>query len=393
MSGPDMSGPDEAERLARAGLTSAGEPGHAPLAQLIAAVGPVAAWEALHAPDERLRNGPLAGVANRAAAADPARDLERAARAGARLVCPGEAEWPVVALRPLELAALAPVALWVRGAGRLDLLTERAVAVVGTRAPSEYGLYVAGELGAGLADSGYTVVSGGAYGIDAAAHRGALVSGGSTIAVLACGVDVDYPKAHRNLFARIAESGVVLSEQPPGAAPYRSRFLQRNRLIAALGLGVVVVEAGLRSGARSTAAHAGRLGRPVMAVPGPVTAVTSAGCNRLIASLRASLVTGIADVLEVVGRLGEDLAPEPEISEIEDSLPMSAKQVLDALPLRRAAVPEAIALAAGVAPAEVLGCLGLLGGLGLAEQVGAGWRVAGQHRPSRNRADQLLRRA
>lgn len=377
-----MSDPSAEERLARAGLSRAGEPGYPPLTRLVSAVGPVAAWEALRRGNERVRGGPLAGVASRAAVADPARDLARAAAAGARLVCPGDTEWPA-ALGSLQRAGTEPVALWVRGQARLNCLAERCAAIVGTRAPTEYGLFVAGELGAGLADRGYTVVSGGAYGIDAAAHRGALVGGGATIAVLACGIDVAYPRGHTGLFAKIATEGLLLSEQAPGTAPYRSRFLARNRLIAGLGSGTVVVEAGVRSGALSTAAHALRLGRPVMAVPGPVTSATSAGSNRLIASLRASLVTGLADVVEVIGRLGEDLAPEPDTRQDEDSLPPMAKQVLDALPARRPALPETIALAACVAPTQIMGCLGLLGGLGFAEQVGSGWRLAGQRRPSR----------
>ena len=159
---------------------------------------------------------------------------------------------------------------------------------------------------------GATVVSGAAIGIDGAAHRGALAVDGATVAVLACGVDRVYPAAHATLLERIAATGLVVSEYPPGSVPARHRFLVRNRLIAALGAGTVVVEAALRSGAQRTAADTEALGRLVMAVPGPVTSGPSAGCHQLIRD-GALLVTSADDVLEAVGRLGVDLAPEPDL--------------------------------------------------------------------------------
>ena len=186
----------------------------------------------------------------------------------------------------------------------------RAVAVVGARACTVYGEHVAGDLAAGLGDRGWTVVSGGAYGIDAAAHRGSLAVDAPTVAVLACGVDVAYPAAHDGLLRSVRAMGVVVSELPPGARPTRRRFLDRNRVIAALGRGTVVVEAALRSGALNTAGHADELSRTVMAVPGPVTSAASAGCHELLRARGAALVTDAADVLDLVGRPG-DRRPRP----------------------------------------------------------------------------------
>ena len=227
---------------------------------------------------------------------------------------PEDAAWPREAFAACALcgaAALAPpVALWVRGPRSAGELSDRAVAVVGARAATGYGTHVAGELGAGLAAAGATVVSGAAIGIDGAAHRGALGVGGATVAVLACGIDRAYPAAHAALLERIAATGLVVSEYPPGSVPARHRFLVRNRLIAALGGGTVVVEAAVRSGAQRTAADTEALGRLVMAVPGAVTSGPSAGCHQLIRD-GALLVTGADDVLEAVGRLGVDLAPRP----------------------------------------------------------------------------------
>ena len=374
-----MPGCPAAERLARAGLSRAGEPGLTALTRLVDRVGPVAAWQLLRNADPRGIGPDLAGAATRAGGTDPERDLEVMERLGGSFLCPGDPGWPA-GFDQLDRAGLGPLGLWVRGSGNLAELAERSVCIVGSRAATEYGLYVAGELAAGLADRGYAVLSGGAYGIDAAAHRGALAVGGRTIAVLACGVDVDYPAENVGLFQRIAAEGLVVSEHPPGSAAFRVRFLQRNRLIAAMSLGTVVVEAAERSGALSTAGHAARLGRPVMAVPGPVTSLVSAGCHRLIREFTATLVTGVAEVVEVVGRLGTDLAPLPHVERPGDGLPDEAARVLDAVPVRNAAPPEAIAATACVAPANVLGCLGLLAGLGLVEQVATGWRLKGGRR-------------
>ena len=202
-----------------------------------------------------------------------------AERVGARFVVPGGSEWP----RQLDdLGLEAPLGLWVCGAGDMRLLALRSVAIVGARAATAYGESVARELGAHLSDGGWLTVSGGAFGIDAAAHRGALAAGGATACILAGGVDVPYPRSHVELLAVIRERGVLISETPLGGAAMRHRFLTRNRIIAALSRGTVVVEAAVRSGGLTTARRARDLRRVVMAVPGPVTSPMSAGCHRLI---------------------------------------------------------------------------------------------------------------
>src|SRR5450756_1961145 len=196
-------------------------------------------------------------------------------------------------------------------------------------------------MSAGLADAGWTVVSGGAYGIDAVAHRAALAAGGTTVAFLAGGVDRLYPAGNATLLAAIQESGgSLVSEVPPGSVPSKVRFLQRNRLIAAASRATVVVEAAWRSGALSTATHAAGLLRPVGAVPGPVTSAASAGCHRLLRDGCAVCVTDAAD----------------------------------ALPLRRPAPVESIARSAGLTVSEVRSGLGRLELAGLAEQDGGRWR-------------------
>lgn len=208
-----------------------------------------------------------AGLCARAGRADPGRDLAVARSAGARFVVPGTAEWPG---QLDDLGDARPLGLWVRGGPSLRMWALRSVAVVGARACTEYGAHMAATLAAGLAERGWVVVSGGAYGIDGAAHRGAPGAGGATAAVLACGVDRPYPPGHTALITRIAEQGLVVGELPPGDHPTPSRFILRNRVIAALTRGTVVVEAAHRSGSLVTARAARRLGRHVMGVPTPL---------------------------------------------------------------------------------------------------------------------------
>jgi DNA processing protein len=299
-------------------------------------------------------------------------DAELTQRAGARVVVPGDAEWPA-ALD--DLGDRTPLCLWVAGAAPLADLVSRAVSVVGARAATEYGETVSAELASGLGDRGWTVVSGGAYGIDAAAHRGALAVEAPTVAVLACGVDVAYPRAHDGLFRAVRSVGAVVSELPPGAHPTRVRFVDRNRVIAALGRGTVVVEANARSGALNTAGHAGQLNRVVMAVPGPVTSSSSAGCHKLVRTLGASLVTSAADVVDLVAPVGEDVSePERGTTRPYDGLDPVTLRVLEALPLRRRAGPDSVGRVAGLDPPTVLRALGLLGTLGLAESHEGRWR-------------------
>jgi DNA processing protein len=276
-------------------------------------------------------------------------------------------------------APVPPVALWVRGPVRLDELVDRSVAVVGSRASTAYGEHVAAELGYQLGERGWTVVSGGAFGIDAAAHRGALAAEAPTLAVLACGVDRPYPAAHGALFHRIAETGLVVSEWPPGCAPLRHRFLVRNRLIAALTRGTVVVEAAARSGAQATAQRARRLGREVLVVPGPVTSAMSVGCHELLREreVGATLVTSAAQVIEAVGGIGVDLADPPERpASPRDGLSDVATRVLDACPVRTGVSPERLAAIAGCDVLDVLRVLPALELADLVQWTGTGWRLA-----------------
>jgi DNA processing protein len=346
---------DEAERRARALLTRAAEPGDVRIGRLVATAGAVETVRRLVAGDPDI--GGVERYQARIATCDVGADLDRVGSVGGRLVVPGDLEWPS---QLGDLGPLAPWALWVRGTADLRLSALRSVAVVGARASTAYGTHVASMLASDLALAGWSVVSGGAFGIDAAAHGGSLAVGGVTVAVLACGVDVSYPPRHDALFARIAGEGVLVSEVPPGAAPHRTRFLVRNRVIAALTRGTVVVEAALRSGSLSTAHEAGKLGRPVLVVPGPITSVMSQGVHR---ELRrgATAVTSASEIVEAVGSLGVDLADEPSGPvDPRDSLDRTAARVLDAVPVRRPATVESIARTAGLAPPEVAAALSLL---------------------------------
>ena len=397
------------EKLARAALTYLAEPGDPALGALLAICSPAEVLAAIKA-DMLPGTGPGCGdtPASRAAL-DRALGRWRArlptlpheerladtSRDGIRLSCPGDTDWPG-ALDQLGQAR--PYALWLRGHTDLRFACSRSVSMVGSRAATSYGGHVAGEIAADLGERGWTVVSGGAYGIDAAAHRGALAAEAVTIAVLACGVDYPYPAGHADLFAAIAGQGLVVSEWPPGRRPARTRFLVRNRVIAALGCGTVIVEAGERSGALNTARHAATLGKPLMAVPGPVTSAQSAGCHRIIRDWGASCVTRAADIIELLSPLsvpdalapggsldalapgggpGRPSRPDPDAGRTasRDDLDPDSARVLDALPARGGAGTSTIAVEAGVDLDTVLRCLGRLAGYGFIERCDRGWRL------------------
>ena len=370
----------ETDRLARAALSRVAEPGDPSVFQAVDRHGAPAIWEALRDGRrlDRLSQGVLPGLLARAEGHDPARDLEAAAAVGARLVCPGDTEWPdhLLTWDAGGLLDAPPLALWARGPCPLSEAVERSVAVVGARAASSYGTHVAGQLAVGLAQTGVSVVSGGAYGIDAAAHRGALVAGTApTVAVLACGVDVSYPRGNDRLLRDVAARGLVLSELPPGSHPTRRRFLVRNRLIAALSLGTVVVEAAVRSGSLATLERARLLGRHVMAVPGPVTSGMSSGCHRELRQ-GAVCVTRAAEVLELVGRMGDDAVDEPRGPvDVRDRLPDTVLRVLEAVPVRTSAGVAALARAAGVPALVVQQVLPPLQAHGLVQRTPDGWRL------------------
>jgi DNA processing protein len=322
-----------------------------------------------------------------------------------------------------------PFVLWVRGHTDLNAIAEQSVSIVGARASTAYGEHVATGLSASLADREFATISGGAYGIDAAAHRGALAASGGramTIAVMAGGVDKYYPPGNSDLLGKVADSGAVISESPPGTAPYRSRFLARNRIIAAMSGATVVVEAAMRSGALNTARHACDLLKPVGAVPGPITSMASAGCHQLLRDGIAICVTDAAEIVELAtpigvihddgagtngpGSAGSPLGLKERTGSVDTQPPTtkaslsvgetstarypqgqgqvvaarvdltgldsSARVVLDALPLRTAVPIESITKSAGRSLPEVLSALGVLETRGLAENRGNRWRRA-----------------
>ncbi|WP_051807111.1 DNA-processing protein DprA [Streptomyces sp. NRRL F-2664] len=370
--------PQDEELLARAALTRVLEPGDAHGGRWIREHGAPGLMRLLTEPEARWAPAPGVGpqrldaYRRRAALADPRRDLERAAEAGGRFVHPGSAEWPT---QLDDLGDERPVGLWLRGRPNLRTWALRSVALVGARACTPYGAHMAQVLAAGLAERGWVVVSGAAFGIDGAAHRGALASGGATAAVLACGVDVAYPRGHAGLLGRIAGQGLVLGELPPGSHPTPSRFVLRNRVIAALTRGTVVVEAAHRSGSLVTARRAQRLGRFTMGVPGPATSGLSAGVHELLRG-EALLVTDAAEVVELVGAMGE-LAPErrgPVLA--RDLLDPDAARVLEALPAGRPTTAADLARAAGTGADEVIGRLYELHSLGFVERQGDGWQLS-----------------
>ena len=394
-----MSRPSPADvRLARAWLSRAVEPGRGAVFDLVTEVGPVEAARLLRSGAAGTSVGTLVEARRRVDRA--AEDLAEAARLGARLVTPEDHEWPDEALRPLEIAYVReqaelrsgspsedrdrsrveltpPMALWVLGSARLDETLTRSVSIVGSRAATPYGEHVAAELGHGLGRRQWAVVSGGAFGIDGAVHRGVLAADGVTVAIVGGGLRDPYPRGHAGLFHRIARDGLLVSELPPDATPQRHRFLVRNRLIAGLTAGTVVVEAGVRSGALATARQALRMGRPVMGVPGPVTSAESAGVHELIRTRPdVTLVTRTAEVAELIGSIGADLAPRPEApATVRDGLTPVARQVLDGLPAAGTASADLIAVAAGVPPLDVLRCLPGLEVHGLVEDTPAGWQL------------------
>ncbi|MER5380762.1 DNA-processing protein DprA [Streptomyces sp. NPDC002688] len=365
------------ERRARVTLSRVVEPGDEVCGRWLREVGAREAVRWLYGDEGQPRgmtDKRWAGLRARAGRADPERDLALARDAGVRFICPGESEWPA---QLDDLGDARPVGLWVRGRAALRIWALRSVAVVGARACTEYGAHMAATLGAGLAERGWVVVSGGAYGIDGAAHRGALGAGGATVAVLACGVDRPYPRGHTQLITRIAEQGLVVGELPPGEHPTPSRFILRNRVIAALTRGTVVVEAAYRSGALVTARSAQRLGRFTMGVPGPVTSGLSAGVHELLRG-EAVLVSDAAEVAEMVGDMGE-LAPDRRGPVLpRDLLHPGAGRVLAALPAWGSVEAPEIARRAATTADDAVGRLYELRALGFVERHGDGWKLTRQ---------------
>ena len=363
---------DEAVLEARLGLSWVREPGSKALHVLVQRIGPVDAWRSLTS--ERAMGDLERSAASRLNGKDPARVVARlredAHRLGVTIVVPESPQWPsklddlvnisVDGAEPIERDTFPPHALWVRGTLPLEAAA-RSVAIVGSRASTGYGEHVASELAYRLAGRGWTIISGGAYGIDAAAHRGAITAGGGTIATLASGVDHPYPTGNSGMFEEIAEAGLLISEWPPGSAPHRVRFLIRNRVIAALSRGTVMVEAAARSGARQTLRRARQLGRSAMAVPGPITSKMSVGCHeelRREGDERVRLVANADHVLEEVGAIGDGLVAVAQGPVRPfDLLSTLEKQIIDATPRGTGATAQQIAATVSLPVTYVLATL------------------------------------
>ncbi|MBB3038614.1 DNA-processing protein DprA [Hoyosella altamirensis] len=364
-----------------------------PCRQLLALINQVGPEDAARA----VQSGGLPQVLDRPTRArrqddHSARDLELLIDMGGELVTPDSREWPawrMLAFDQQEVRqdpdAIAPIALWKRGAVSIDEVSSSAVAVVGTRAPSSYGEQSTIDMACELSAAGCTIVSGAAYGIDACAHRAALAGQMPTVAVLACGIDQVYPSGHDRLLSEIVRNGAVVTEYPPGTRPARFRFLARNRLVAALSDAVLVTEAGKRSGARNTARWGRLFGKPVYAMPGPVTSVSSVGCHQMIRTGEASLVTCGSEVLSDTGLreraaqrmlVGPGIETETKLDRVTDGLDRTQLRVFDSLPMRGGASLAEIAVSSGVPATSVQAALAVLEIGGLAQRGDAGWRRA-----------------
>ncbi|MDN5634584.1 MAG: DNA-processing protein DprA [Brevibacterium sp.] len=388
-------------REAVAALLRIAEPGDGLLADLVAELGPIAVLELISAVAAGASSAAEAGEslssivtavdgsgqfgealdrwAVRGEDAQGHRDLEAVHRLGGRLVIPGDGEWPAALT---DLGPAAPLGLWVRGEARLNAALQSAVAIVGARAASNYGTKCASDLAWDLAAKGLTIVSGGAFGIDAAAHRAAIAREGTTIAFMAGGVDRFYPAANTELFHQVLERGAIVSETAPGMTPMRHRFLLRNRLIAASSQATVIVEAGWRSGALNTARHALELSREVAAFPGSVYSASSTGTHRLIRLHEAELVTSCEDVVELIGgpepTLFDDASlpsehPGRAAADPIDDLAEREKICVNVLSATKALDVGTVAARAGLTVPNTLSALAVLELAGLSARRGSGW--------------------
>ncbi len=366
------------ELFARCAWSGIAEPGDGVAGRLLSAIGAPAALSAL------IAQRPAADLAAQLEGDVPVREVQHAVdrwtprlasslalgnvrhavRLGMRIAAPGDTEWPSGLD---DLGPHAPHVLWLRGRHDIVPTLAPSVAIVGARAATGYGEHLATEWSAGLCDRGIGIVSGAAYGIDGVAHRAALASGGSTIAVLAGGADRFYPAGHDSLLTRIVADGCVVSELPCGSQPTKWRFLQRNRIIAAIADATVVVEAGWRSGSLNTAGHAATIGRPVGAAPGPATSSASAGCHRLIRDFDATLVTRVDEILELLPGLAFAAERETERSDPRHT------RLLDALSPRSSRDLTELAARSGLSPSDVRAALGELELGGAVRDTGLGW--------------------
>jgi len=297
----------------------------------------------------------------RLATADADKSLDRITKINGQLLTPESEQWPKVID---DLGDHAPAALWL--VGKAETLKQSAISVIGARLASAYGIRLTSDLVRFCVSKDWLIVSGGALGIDAKASASALECGGNTVCVMAGGLDRLYPEANLELFKLVCNSGALVSEVAPGVSPSRWRFLQRNRLIAALGKATVVVEAGYRSGSINTAGHANELGRPVGAIPGPVDSVRSAGCHRLIREQRAELIATPDQLAELMGLQAQQIAGQ-QFKTTEQI------RVLDAL-YGKALSSVQVANLAGLTLSETEFTLNQLSKLGLVRQISNGWQ-------------------
>jgi DNA processing protein len=369
---PGVLDPDPDRVLASGAWTALVEPGDGVAGALVSTLGAAEALDALRRDAPPSRDPEVRRAFERWTPRFDedafVRAFRNAARIGARLVLPGDEDWPS-GLADLELHA--PIGLWALAPdGPLPGL-DRSVALVGSRSATAYGTRVATDASCGLVDRGYAIVSGAAMGIDGVAHAGALASRGLTVAVLAGGLDRFYPAQHADLLHRIARDGVVLSEMPCGARPMRERFLKRNRLIAAIARATVVVEAGARSGAANTAGHAAQLGRPLGAVPGSVYSAASVGTHALVRDYGAVLVRDAADMAELA-RAPDEAVMLDGLETVGPALEPNEARVLDVLARRPRTVLD-VAARAGLSVADASAALGMLALTGSATEAADGW--------------------
>lgn len=409
----DDTGIDPAEAFARAAWTCIAEPGDGVAGLVVNTLGAAAAlrlvlttaqperWEAalmeqgeaVDPEGEALRVESIAGGIERwrprLNSVDVVRACEQARRVSAQLVVPGDALWPV---QVADLGQHAPIALWWRGIPNALRALDNSIALVGARASSGYGEHVAMEAASGLVDRGYAIVSGAAYGIDGMAHRSALASRGLTVAFLAGGLDRFYPRGHDDLLTKIAQSGCIVSELPCGQEPTKWRFLQRNRLIAASSNATVVIEAGWRSGSLNTASHAAEMGRPLGAVPGPVTSPSSAGCHRLLREYDAVCVTNAAEMAALVdddGGSGDGQAGAgTNVADRSGEYTSDETRLIDALSTRSPRYSIDVARRSGLSVTTVTSTLAFLELAGAVAERENGWVLAPKARKGDARARQ-----
>lgn len=360
------------ERAALIALAHIVEPGDPSVGRLVSRSGAQATIRHIDDGTTSLRHG--AALRQRLHQLDIDRECVRAEALGISLLVRGDAHWPNGLI---DLGDSEPFALWVRGELSRVASLERSISVVGARASTGYGELVCRTWIPDFIDAGLAIVSGGAFGIDAAAHRIALELEATTVSVLACGADLAYPLSHTSLLDRVAACGLVISEVPLGEQVRRQRFLTRNRLIAAMSRLTLVVEAALRSGAKSTAHAAAALNRPVMAVPGPVTSAMSAGCHVLIADAVATIARSARDVLAMIEPFGDTLPFEPPRTG-RDGLTSWQARVLDAVPPSGTVGLRELTVSSGLAQHDVRAALEVLQHDGFVLMNAQGWRLAGR---------------